>query len=413
MIPEQRLNIIPKNQYYQLKQLFDNIYQDWIIDQDEERRKYFIMFFNIIKKEVENMFLNKSFWIIYSMDYNYCTHINKKGEICNRRIDIKVENLNGKWKCYQHISKTIYKSKKRESLDIKDFCIGSTKYGKQLRSCKNKKWSGWDYCKIHLNISNPSLNLAFYNYYLNKKVEIDVLEDKIHKIDINYHLYQKDIIVTNDNNISVIPFIIKDVNLFYESKYNVLDIKFKNRICLEDNCYKNAVLGEDLCKEHVDEQQTITYYEIIDNDIDYYVYDILTIEKNILEDTFIDNIINIIDDNIYENKKTLDKYINNINIILNNYEKKNNNNIISTILSNNTYEIITNIIENKTYINITYLEKKLKDYNNKFKCFKKEIQEDFPFYYKRLKGYFQLMEEEFNYDIIRNIEIAKINSIFI
>lgn len=77
------------------------------------------------------------------------------------------------------------------------------------------------------------------------------------------------------------------------------------------------------------------------------------------------------------------------------------------------YEIVTNIINNKTYININYLEKCLINYNHKFKIFKDEIENDFPVYYKRFKGYFEIMSYDFNYDINRNIEFAKINSVFI
>lgn len=79
----------------------------------------------------------------------------------------------------------------------------------------------------------------------------------------------------------------------------------------------------------------------------------------------------------------------------------------------NSYEVITNIIENKTYINITYLTNSLNNYNMKFKNFKEEIHNDFPNYYKRLKGYFDLIEQELDYDIIRNIEMAKLKSKFI
>lgn len=49
----------------------------------------------------------------------------------------------------------------------------------------------------------------------------------------------------------------------------------------------------------------------------------------------------------------------------------------------------------------------------KFKDFKKEVAEDFPKIYKLLKGYFEIMENTFNNDIIRNINMAKINSVFI
>lgn len=222
MIPDQGLQIIPKNQYHKLMHLFDNIYESWIIDQDKTRRKYFVWAFNMIKNEVMDLFRDNNFWIIYSMHGEYCTYRYKKGPmsgmICGSKIHIICEKDNGKWRCYDHISKTLYSSKKRENIDPIKLCLGKTKYNKHLLPCKNLKWNNSDFCKVHYKLpKKATLNNAFYSYYLNKKKEKDILEEKIKKIDINYHFNQKDKIVYNYGNRYVIPYIIKSTNLFYDS----------------------------------------------------------------------------------------------------------------------------------------------------------------------------------------------------
>ena len=85
----------------------------------------------MIKKEVMNLFRDNNFWIIYSMHGKYCTYIYKKGTmsgmICGSKIHIICEKDNGKWRCYDHISKTLYSYKKRENIDPIKLCLGKTK----------------------------------------------------------------------------------------------------------------------------------------------------------------------------------------------------------------------------------------------------------------------------------------------
>lgn len=42
-----------------------------------------------------------------------------------------------------------------------------------------------------------------------------------------------------------------------------------------------------------------------------------------------------------------------------------------------------------------------------------EIKEDFPDYFKRLHGYFEIFQKDIELNIIQKIEVAKINSIFL
>lgn len=68
------------------------------------------------------------------MDEKYCSFRFKSGPrknmICNSRINIKCINNKGKFRCYHHISKTIYESEKRKQIDPNKICIGLRKYGK-------------------------------------------------------------------------------------------------------------------------------------------------------------------------------------------------------------------------------------------------------------------------------------------
>lgn len=333
------------------------------------------------------------------MHPKYCMHKYKKGiyegMVCGKRIDIKCDDKNGKYKCYKHISKTLYMSEKKKDLDHNVLCIGKTKYGIQIKPCGNKKWRN-NLCRIH------------YMKEINKNNEIFVNEVKILS-NINLKIYM-------DNKFDVL-----------KDQIDELDIKFNNCICLDEKCYNKVDNEKDFCQYHIGVQQPILEYEVIDDESIYYVLDLINIEKELEykkkdllnesdKNIDIDRILKIIDDNIRENKLEINNFIKECDKI-NNYEYINkniiDNNIINVFNKQNIYEVVTDIINNKTYININYLKKCLSEYNYKFELFKNEIENDFPRYYKYLKGYFEIMLEEFNNDIFRNMEIAKIKSVFL
>lgn len=286
------------------------------------------------------------------MNYDYCDHFYKSGPMaytfCGRKIEIVTDDGKKHFKCAKHISKKYYIPKKIRNENL--LCKSNNKYGDRCN--KYKRYD--DYCIIHYA--------------------------KIYNIDN-----------------------LKYVDKIYKEKKN--NIMFNEEIITLFNIDENIFNYEIDSNKH----NPIPEYIIIDNEITYYVKDILNIELN-LEIYFENNKINNIDEDI--NKMQKNKT--NIYDFINKCEKVLNNNYNENMLDiKNSYEIITKIIENETYINITYLTNSLNNYNMKFKNFKKEIQNDFPRYYKHLKGYFDIIEQDLDYDIIRNIEMAKLKSKFI
>lgn len=286
------------------------------------------------------------------MNYDYCDHFYKSGPMaytfCGRKIEIVTDDGKKHFKCAKHISKKYYIPKKIRNENL--LCKSNNKYGDRCN--KYKRYD--DYCIIHYA--------------------------KIYNIDN-----------------------LKYVDKIYKEKKN--NIMFNEEIITLFNIDENIFNYEIDSNKH----NPIPEYIIIDNEITYYVKDILNIELN-LEIYFENNKINNIDEDI--NKMQKNKT--NIYDFINKCEKVLNNNYNENMLDiKNSYEIITKLIENETYINITYLTNSLNNYNMKFKNFKKEIQNDFPRYYKHLKGYFDIIEQDLDYDIIRNIEMAKLKSKFI
>lgn len=270
MIPQQDINIIPQNQYNKLINLFDKIYNDWIIDQDEIRKKYFVMFFKMIRKEIENLFKDNNFWIIYSLDKNRCDYIGKNGRICNSKIHIKYEKRKHGWRCYEHISKTIYNSNRQEKNPDR-ICIGQRKYGRNMIPCKELKMKNSNYCRHHNKpIYNPDINESYFKYYFNKLLFEDILEE--HKLFLNN--------IQLKNEIKLFH------NINYDNKhYNIdfINIRYNSRICLYQNdnmsfTCNNLLFGEEvycvscLKKKNNDNDSLLTYYNNSDlmSEIDLY-----------------------------------------------------------------------------------------------------------------------------------------------
>lgn len=397
MIPEQReqgLNVIPKNQYKKLMELFDNIYSDWIIDQDDNRRKNFLMFYNIIRKEVENLFRNNNFWIIYSMNSKYCEHVYKKGimknMICNKRIDIICDNNDGKYKCHKHISKVIYHSDKRKNMNKEKFCTGIRKYGTQLKPCGRYKTHG-NYCFYHkpyeLNIET-----IYFKEYINYLDSVDDFNDYYSNY-INIYIYEKEV-----KKLLQIEEDIFNYELFL--------------ICDTENCQNKTEPNEYCCYDCIEEQKSIYEYTIIDNEITYYVNNLLDIEYDLENNYCIDNNLNYIDDIIKNNKNNFIK----INDLTKKIEKTLNSPIddnIGFINSNNQKTDINNTLDyldEHSYINIKCLYNTLYNYRNDFRKLKEEIFLDFPRYKIKLEGYYNILEDYINKNIETNINMARINS---
>lgn len=413
MIPKHEITIIPQNQYKQLIKTIDNIYSDWTIDEDEIRKKYFMYAFNIMKREIVDLFKRDSFWSIYCISEKYCMYKfksgAKRGMICNSRIDIDCNDKNGKWRCYHHVSKTIYNSKKRNSIDQDRKCAGYTTYGIQKRPCKNLKWNNSNYCKIHFKLPpKVTMNNAFYNYYLNKILFLEIIEE--------HELYLKNNHLKNEVNLlcNIVDDIFNySIPKYYKKKYiDNIDIRFNNRLCIEQDdksnfiCSNMAEENEDLCFFHNEEQQTvqlindINHIDIVLEDIYESIDDLEIIKKE--NNIFIDKC-----------KDEQNSYLQILRKDENNIDKKLLINILKIHDTHKIKDVITNIIDNETYVNINYLRNILTNFNNKIKYFRNEIEEDFPKYYKHLKGYIDILIQDINISIIQKIDLAKINSIFI
>lgn len=360
MIPSNDvIPIVPKTFLCKFSNLLNDIYEDFECDRIEPRKTYYLQCFDIIKKRTIELFNNKLFWEL-NMNYDYCDHFYKSGPMaytfCGRKIEIVTDDGKKHFKCAKHISKKYYIPKKVRDENL--LCKSNNKYGDRCNKYKHYD----DYCITHYA--------------------------KIHNIDN-----------------------LKHVDKIYKEK--------KNNIIFNEEIITLFNIDEEIFNYEINNNKLNHIPEniIIDNEITYYVKDMLNIELNLeiyFENDKINNIINYIDEDInkiQKDKTNIHDFINKCEKVLNNnYSENFNLNILDI---KNSYEVITNIIENKTYINITYLTNSLNNYNMKFKNFKKEIHNDFPNYYKRLKGYFDLIEQELDYDIIRNIEMAKLKSKFI
>lgn len=214
MISQDFIPINPLFIYKKITFLLDRIYEDFDCDQIKNRKKYHLEAFKIIKDKLIELLKSKNFWT-KSMNIGYCDYEYKrgpmKGMICNKRIYINCDEKNGKYRCYDHISKTIYKSNRRE-LNKDKLCIEFRKYGTQLRPCGNYKQYG-DYCLYHIvRPKKVSLNDAYFTYYFNKHKKVSL-----------GNAYFKEIILKRE--LDILYNI--DINIFdYE-----IDFKLENKYC--------------------------------------------------------------------------------------------------------------------------------------------------------------------------------------
>lgn len=183
MIPlNEELSIIPSNIINKIESFFKNKFKDIECDQDIVRKKYNLYCFNDIKKEIFNLIKTKSFWK-NSMNLKHCDHMYKSGKkiktFCNKIIDITYEKHrtkdNGSYKCYKHVSKTIYRSIKRDALDKSRFCIDINNRNK---NCRNYKLYG-NYCCSHYTRYKEYMDIIKnndnYNLYYDINIELNIL----------------------------------------------------------------------------------------------------------------------------------------------------------------------------------------------------------------------------------------------
>lgn len=174
------------------------------------------------------------------------------------------------------------------------------------------------------------------------------INDDINNIDMDYYNNK------NYDNISTI---------------NDIDIKFNMNLCLEYECMNKSALYEDLCQDHIDEQQTIIY-EYFDYDISDFIF----IEKNIIKEYLYDRSLDYIKDIIYLEKE-IDK-----------------NKTDSTFISiNKAIELINEFIKPDLKImsffgKVGYLDEKIELYNFpiKDKDLYKHIYNNCILYYKHV-----------------------------
>lgn len=175
------------------------------------------------------------------MDKQRCDYLYKNGKICGAKIHIECNDDRNRFKCYKHINKVNYVSKRKRE-GIKNTCMGYRKYGTQIIPCKELRKKNSNYCRHHHKpLSNPSLNNALFNYYFNKILFEDIKKEHSLYLDNQYL----------DKEINVLS------NIDYKNDYNIdfINIRYNAGLCLNQNdnmsfiCDNPLKDGEDYCKE--------------------------------------------------------------------------------------------------------------------------------------------------------------------
>lgn len=231
MVPIKIFNQINNTLIYRKNDL--NIEQKIAEDNNHDdiiKYKYYEEYFSIIQEDIYDLFNQKLFWNL-NMNSRVCDHKykngTKKGLICGRRIDIKVDQNckeeNGKWRCGKHVSMKVYKPMVK-NIDLNDLCINKTGY-KDKYNCKMKKKYGC-YC-IHHYMENNSFN------------NTDI---KLAKIYYNEIKLLNNIEVENTNNSLIKSYkyncnINNSINII--DKYENNGYKYPKLICYNNNKNKS------------------------------------------------------------------------------------------------------------------------------------------------------------------------------
>lgn len=325
MIPNnESLAIMPDQILKKFDRYFQKKFEDLDCDQDQLRRKYNLYCFGNIKKDLLAMIKSKNFWI-NSLDLKHCDHVykngSKKGTFCNRSIDISYEKHrtkdNGSYKCYKHVSKTVYKSTKRKDISRDLFCISLNNKNKL---CNNFKLYG-NYCNCHYSRSkeymdNIKNNEHYYLYYdfnkeLNYLFNINIFDEEkkilekelslkkedqrptmellefappklnnsdssgnIKDLSLNKEIKDDDVVGNNNNNkyekISHISNNLNKNNLKHNYKDNYVKIEYKKCEQKEcTNCKDYNIVYTSYCSEHIYNRPKpkIDVYYYLDNNL--------------------------------------------------------------------------------------------------------------------------------------------------
>lgn len=281
MIPNKKISITPELVYSKIKDFLNSKYNDIVCDQDMERKKNNLSFFNNLKNDLLEMINSNNFWK-YSMDIDHCDYKSKKGSLCNKRIYIKTDTK--EFKCAKHISKLKYEPKKKVN-ENKKLCISLNNKG---NPCRKQKVYG-DFCNYHYTRSKQYLyyiNMDIYYLLLyDINIEIDLLNKIVIdnnvdiKIDINgyvndmiyYHmntnfLYDKH---TGKSTISDLQSEIKMKNvetIVSHNKNKFIDISKKVDKTVNDKIEKNNIILSSKSKNILD-LNNLTVKQCLDNNV--------------------------------------------------------------------------------------------------------------------------------------------------
>lgn len=169
--------MLPNMIINQINKLFVHIKKQIDIDKEieiEQNRNtdhfiYYYEMYNIIRKGLYDLFINKHFWK-NNMNYKVCEHIITTGEyaglFCGNRIDINCKE--NKYRCATHIGTKYHKPKKR-NIEEYNRCI---KFNKHNERCGNPKKYG-DICKKHYSkLYNININDVDRHYNIQNEINI-------------------------------------------------------------------------------------------------------------------------------------------------------------------------------------------------------------------------------------------------
>lgn len=383
IFPFKGLTIMPIILINKIKNIFDDIKNDIEIDKNidiennsfnPDKYKFYDELFDIIQTKIINSFNSSYFWALVMnekiCDYKYKSGKNA-GTICGKRIEIECYNKNGYYRCAKHISTKIYESSSKKHIETKYLCVENSKHGTR---CKFSRKYG-DYCIYHYKKINNIDNIKDVNKIYEERNAYNEYKIYLEKVNSNYDYYdmiiKKSIININKENNKI------DINEY---------IKYMLKQTIPEDILYNNILKHNINKN----------------------------DSNVLES--LDNIINEMkfkNNMLFEKtRKVLEiKNIESKNIDLDNFIYKSNEFIKNKYINLNDFK---SKIDEVSFIPIKLYKNTLINYNNKFREFKKEIKDDFPnIYYNKLYGYFDIMEDTFNKDLIRKLNKAELESIII
>jgi hypothetical protein len=254
--------------------------------QDIIKYKYYNEFFDILQKDIYELFNTSFFWNC-NMDSRVCdfkiTSGKNEGLLCGKRIDIKCTNNNGKYRCFDHISKKDYKPKINTKKNKENLCICKIGYKKQFNCNVMKKYG--DYCIYHykekIKIQNTKSAKDYYNEIsLLNNINIEQTNNcKILNKIYNCNIYNKKIVIAD--------------------KYDINGYKFNNKlICYNIN--NEAISSEDDSEPEIENLSINTNLEINNSN---------NIDNNVLIETDDENLDNYEEEAPFVDQRYITNYI--------------------------------------------------------------------------------------------------------